>query len=163
MSVGPVGRIHCLEANELHSSKVTSDDARLLLAQRELDEAAREAAAAELLAGKDFFRQAVTRLYFTAFHVAQGLLATHGLEAATHDGVQRLLGLHFVLPGVLSKDAGRALSALLARQHEADYRLLVDVDQASWEAARSEANAFVAAAKNYLQRAWPGLSLRVTV
>jgi uncharacterized protein (UPF0332 family) len=140
---------------------VTSDDARLLLAQRELDEAAREAAAAYLLADQSFFRQAVTRAYFTAFHVAQGLLATHGLEAATHEGVQRLLGLHFVLPGIVSKDAGRALSALLARRHEADYRLLVDVDRTSWEAARTEAATFVAAASEYLQRSWPNLKLRI--
>ncbi len=106
---------------------MTSDDTRLLLAQRELD----EAAAGTLLAAQGFFRQAVTRAYFSAFHVAQGLLATHGLEAGTHEGVQRLLGLHFVLPGALSKDAGRALSALLARRHEADYRLLVDVDRSA--------------------------------
>lgn len=140
---------------------MTIDDARLLLAQRELDEAAHEAAAADLLAGQGFFRQAVTRAYFAAFHVAQALLAAHGLEAATHEGVQRLLGLHFVLPGELSKDAGRAISALLARRHEADYRLLVDVDRTTWDAARGEAVTFIAAAEEYLKKAWPALKLRV--
>jgi hypothetical protein len=108
---------------------MTSEDARLLLAQRELDETAGEWAAAGLLASQSFFRQAVTRAYFAAFHAAQGLLAAHGMNASTHEAVQRVFGLHFVMPGLLSKDAGRALSALQARRHEADYRLLVDVDQ----------------------------------
>lgn len=99
---------------------MTADDARLLLAQREFDEAAREWAAARLLASQDFLRQAVARAYFTAFHAAQGLLAAHGMQAATYEGVHRLLGLHFVMPGLISKDAGRALSALQARRHEAD-------------------------------------------
>lgn len=141
---------------------MTIDDARLLLAQRELDEAAREAAAADLLAGGGFFRQEVIHAYFAAFHVAQALLAAHGFEAATHEGVQRLLGPHFVLPGELSKDAGRALSALLARRHEADYRLLlVDVDRTTWDAARGEAVTFIAAAQEYLKKAWPALKVRV--
>jgi uncharacterized protein (UPF0332 family) len=140
---------------------VTSDDARFVLAQRELDEAARESAAARLLADQGFFRQAVARAYFAAFHVAQGLLATHGIDAATHEGVQRLIGLHFVLPGLLSKDAGRALSALLARRHEADYRLLVDVDRSAWDAARTEVVRFNAAAGDYLKSAWPGLKLHI--
>jgi predicted nucleotidyltransferase len=94
---------------------MTADDGRLLLAQRELDEAAREWAAAELLASQGYFRQAVTRTYFAAFHSVQGLLSVHGLQASTHEGVQRLFGLHFVMPGVLPKEAGRALSALQAR------------------------------------------------
>jgi len=140
---------------------MTAEDARLLLAQREFDEAAREWAAAELLAGQQFFRQAVTRMYFAAFHAAQGLLAAHGIEAATHEGVQRLIGLHFVVPGLLPKEAGRALSSLLARRHEADYRLLVDVDASTWLAARTDGLTFLAAILEHVARAWPKLTLQI--
>lgn len=138
---------------------MTADDARLLLAQREFDEAAREWDAARLLAERDFFRQAVTRAYFSAFHAAQGLLAAHGLQAATHEGVQRLIGLHFVMPGLLSKDAGRALSSLQARRHEADYRLVVEVDRASWEAARADTLAVLKAIDGHRAAALPQLKL----
>lgn len=140
---------------------MTTEDARILLAQRELDEAAREWAAADLLAGQGFFRQAVTRAYFAAFHAAQSLLSAHGLQASTHEGVQRLVGLHFVMTGLLSKEAGRALSALQARRHEADYRLVVDVDESTWEAARSEASTVVAAIGDHLATAWPQLKLGI--
>lgn len=142
---------------------MTADDARLVLAQREFDEAAREWAAAELLASQGFFRQAVTRTYFAAFHAIQGLLSAHGLQASTHEGVQRLFGLHFVMPGVLPKEAGRALSALQARRHEADYRLLVDVDQTAWQAARAESMAVVAAVSTHLANAWPQLKIGIDV
>lgn len=140
---------------------MTGDDARLLLAQREFDEAARDWDAAQLLAGRQFFRQAVTRLYFSGFHAAQGLLAAHGIEAATHEGVQRLIGLHFVVPGLLPKGAGRAMSALLARRHEADYRLLVDVDESAWRAACADGTVFIDAVREHVARAWPQLKLPV--
>jgi uncharacterized protein (UPF0332 family) len=140
---------------------MTSDDARLLLAQRELDEAAREWEAARLLAERDFFRQAVTRAYFCAFHAAQALLAAHGLHAGTHEDVQRMFGLHFVMPGLLSKEPGRALSALQARRHEADYRLVVDVDRAAWDAARADALAVIRAIDVHRASAWPQLTLGI--
>jgi uncharacterized protein (UPF0332 family) len=54
-----------------------------------------------LLAGQGYFRQAVTRACFAAFQAAQGLLAAHGMQTSTHEGVHTLLGLHFVMPGVL--------------------------------------------------------------
>jgi hypothetical protein len=50
---------------------------------------------------------------------------------------------------------------LSSRRHEADYRLLVDVDQAAWKAAENEAATFTAAASEYLRSAWPNLKLRV--
>lgn len=138
---------------------MTAEDARLLLAQREFDEAAHDWAASQLLASRRFYRQAVTRMYFAGFHAAQGLLAAHGIDAATHEGVQRLVGLHFVVPGLLPKEAGRAMSSLLARRHEADYRLLVDVDEPTWLAARADGTTFVAAVREYVLRAWPNLKL----
>jgi uncharacterized protein (UPF0332 family) len=138
---------------------MTAEDARLLLAQRELDEAAREWAAADLLASQTFHRQAVTRAYFAVFHTAQALLAAHGMQATTHEGVQRLIGLHFVMPGLVPKEAGRALSSLQARRHEADYRLLVDVDQSAWLAARADAAAALEALGRYLVAAWPQLRI----
>jgi|GEM_PF-5513723 len=111
--------------------------------------------------GKVFFRQATTRAYFAAFHAAQGLLSAHGLQASAHEGVQRLFGLHFVMPGFLSKEAGRALSALQARRNEADDRLVVDVDRSTWQAARSETLCEVAAIGQHLATAWPQLKLGI--
>lgn len=46
--------------------QITMEDARILLARRELDQAAREWAAADLMAGQGFFRQVVTRAVCTA-------------------------------------------------------------------------------------------------
>lgn len=76
---------------------MTPADARILLAQHALDEAAREWAAANLLAGQGFFRQAVTRADFAAFDAAQSLPSAHGLQSSAHEGVQRLIGPHIVM------------------------------------------------------------------
>lgn len=53
------------------------------------------------------------------------------------------------------------MSALLARRHEADYRLLVDVDESTWVAARSDGANFIAAIRDHVSRAWPKLRLRI--
>lgn len=103
----------------------------------------------------------MTRAYFASFHAAQGLLAAHGIETATHEGVQRLIGLHFVVPGLMSKEAGRALSALLSRRHEADHRLLVNIDESVWLAARAEGATFLAAIQSHLADRWPTLTLHI--
>jgi hypothetical protein len=62
---------------------------------------------------------------------------------------------------LLSKEAGRALPSLLARRHEADYRLLVDVDESAWLAAPADGATFLAAIQEQLARAWPTLALRI--
>jgi len=73
---------------------------------------------------------------------------------------QRLIGLHFVMPGLLSKETGRALSALQDRRQEADYRLVVDVDRPAWEAAAAQARTVVAI-DSHLATAWPQLKLGI--
>ncbi len=137
------------------------EQAALTLAQRELDEAHCEWAAAQLLADRGFFRQAIAHSYFAAFRAAQGLLSAHGMETARREGVQRLIGLHFVVAGRLPKEAGRALSALLARRHEADYRLLVDVDESNWQAADAEARIFLGSVDDLIKTAWPQLHMDI--
>lgn len=75
--------------------------------------------------------------------------------------MQRLFGLHFVMPGLLPREVGRALSTLQARRHEADYCLEVDVDRSTWEAARAEAATVVAAIGSHLATAWPRLGIAI--
>lgn len=53
------------------------------------------------------------------------------------------------------------MSALLARRHEADYRLLVDVDESTWVVARADGAAFDSAMREHVSRAWPTLKLEI--
>ncbi len=74
--------------------------------------------------------RAVSDAYYAVFHAAQALLATAGLAAETHGGVQALLARHFVKEGPLPPGAARAFSHLMADRLLADYGVDRQVDEA---------------------------------
>jgi uncharacterized protein (UPF0332 family) len=49
----------------------------------------------------------VSRAYYSAYHAAQALLKTEGLEADSHQGVAHLFGLHFAKTGKVPRKLGR--------------------------------------------------------
>jgi uncharacterized protein (UPF0332 family) len=75
-------------------------------------------------------------LYFAAFHLVQGLLATAGIAPETHRGTQQMFSLHFVRPGLVPEDFGLRFNQLLGQRGLADYGLGDDVTMASVREAR---------------------------
>lgn len=65
---------------------------------------------ATLLLKNEKFDGAVSRAYYAAYHYACAVLLTKGLEARSHQGVQRLFHLHFIRTGVFNPDVGVLLS-----------------------------------------------------
>lgn len=81
--------------------------------------------------------QATSDAYYAAFHAASALLASAGVEAGTHEGLRRLLALHFVKDGPLPPHAARDLSRLLSDRLLADYAVAGEIDlDAAKDAAR---------------------------
>ena len=118
-----------------------------------LEEAARgdEAlAAADCLLRNGFFRDAVPRAYYAAFHWASTLLLTRGLQARTHRGVVQLLHLHFVKDGPLRQADGALLGQLATSGELGDY-----VSGASFD--REEASAQIAASRRFIDACRPVL------
>lgn len=73
------------------------------------------------LAEKGYYNTAVNRLYYACYYAAVALLLKHGMNPGTHAGVKQMLGIHFVVPGLLSRETGRAYSLLFERRHSSDY------------------------------------------
>jgi len=116
---------------------VTTDGERESAAA-ELELAAEELRAAEELLQGGFFRIALARAYFAAFHAARARLYAEGLEPRTHAGVQFLWNVHLVLPGRYEAATSRLLSRLQKFREEADYAQAFVVDEAG---AREELDA----------------------
>ena len=73
-----------------------------------------------LLLGHEF--GAVNRLYYACFYAVNALLYQKSIHSAvTHSGVQRMLGLHFVQSGELSREMGRFYSDLFNKRTKGDY------------------------------------------
>ncbi len=73
------------------------------------------------LAEKGYYNTAVNRLYYACYYAAVALLLKHGMNPGTHAGVKQMLGIHFVVPGILPRETGRAYSLLFERRHSSDY------------------------------------------
>lgn len=64
---------------------------------------------------------ALSRAYYAASHFARAMLLTEGVEPKTHAGVSRMLGMHFVMPGLIAPERAKDLSRLEQFRAEADY------------------------------------------
>jgi uncharacterized protein (UPF0332 family) len=87
----------------------------------ELGRARESLQAARVLVDAGLFADAVSRSYYAIFHAGQALLASTGRAARTHEGVRHLVSEHFVRPGTLSAEFGRAFARAAADRGDADY------------------------------------------
>lgn len=134
-------------------------DEKLTLAQAELRLAEENLAAARLVASAALYRSAISSLYYAAHHTVSALLAAHGLEAASHEGVQTQFGLHFVKPGAVDARAGKYLGNLLHARLTADYKGYVDLDRDDYAQAVAQAKLVIVAVVDYLAPQFAGLDI----
>lgn len=99
------------------------ESARLELARWELGAAVDELKSFAANVGAGVSRKALGNLYFASFHLVQALLASRGVSAHTHNGVQVAFSLHFVKPGTISKSSAKLFSELQAVRERADYQV----------------------------------------
>jgi len=99
------------------------ESTRLELARWEIAAATDELKSVAANASAGIPRKALGSLYFAAFHLVRALLASRGVAAHTHNGVQVAFSLHFVKPGTVSRASAKRLSELQAVRERADYQV----------------------------------------
>jgi len=87
----------------------------------EMERADKAMAAARLLFDNNFLSDAVSKLYYSLLYTIRALLLTKGLEPKSHEGVLRLLGLHFIKQGIFEAKASHIFAKLMKYREEADY------------------------------------------
>lgn len=107
---------------------------------------------AQILAEKEKYDGAVSRAYYAAFHYASACLLTKGLEAHSHQGMQRLFHLHFVRTGIFSEETGVLLSHAQKAREEADYFPEISFTKKIAQERIQEVESFVQQAKQYLSQ-----------
>lgn len=106
------------------------DPVHLSLAQWEVDAAEEELRSFLVTRRAGIHRKALHSLYFAAFHAVRSLLATKGIETATHKGVHVMFALNLVKPGTVSSASAKVLSELQAIRERADYQVELSYDAA---------------------------------
>ena len=104
-----------------------------------------------LLKSEDY-EDAVSRAYYSVYHVAQALLLTEGQTADTHKGVVTLFGLLFVKTGKFSRTMGKYLANLKDDRESGDYEVFSFIDKETADVAVTEAEAFLSEGKKYLKK-----------
>src|SRR5207302_1259901 len=89
--------------------------------------------AARVLRKARLVLDALNRLYFAGFHLAAALLASGGIEAKSHRGLNTLLGLHYVKTGRLDHRFQQTLSRLETWRDKADYDIGFVADAALFD------------------------------
>ena len=94
--------------------------------------------AAEALTELGLHDDAISRLYYAAFHVISAALLSLGVQAHTHAGLASLLGQHLVKAGLLPAAVARDFAVLLGLRNQADYNrhFLLDAQTMSDELIR---------------------------
>lgn len=92
------------------------------------------------------FRKATADLYFFCEHGAKALLLSVGIDPQSHEGIRRMISMHFIKPGAMPVSVARYLGNLYDRRKTAEYSR-----QAGWEFTEEEV-------KIYTQ--WAGESVK---
>ena len=107
---------------------------------------------ARILLEKEKFDGAVSRAYYAAYHYACAVLLTKGLEARSHQGVQRLFHLHFIRTGVFTPDVGVLLSHAQKAREEADYYPEISFTREIARDRLQDVESFLAKARDFLSK-----------
>ena len=106
---------------------------------------------AQKLMEYNFTNAAISRLYYACFYAATALLFKKDIFVKTHSGVKQMLGLHYVIPGLLSNEMGKFYSDIFASRMGSDYDDFADDDPEIVKEYSILANEFVSSAQNILE------------
>jgi len=76
-----------------------------------------------------YWHAAANRLYYACFYAVTALLIKNGHSSRSHNGVFTLLGEHFVVTGIISKEQNRLYRKLFDLRQDGDYDDWVVVDE----------------------------------
>ncbi|MCS6950900.1 MAG: HEPN domain-containing protein [bacterium] len=93
-----------------------------------------------------------SRCYYAMFYLAEAALLTRGITASSHKGVITLFGQHFVKPGTLPRDLGKALAEAYDKRLIGDYATGLGITREDAEELLQTAQHFVQQVSDYLQR-----------
>ena len=116
-----------------------------------LDQAEEELNAAHLLYDKKFYRDAISRSYYSMFHAAQALLFIRKISPRSHKGVIQKFGEEFIKLGLLEKKMGQMLSQAESMRLKADYDVGVPIHKEECEEILDNCEVFLAKIKKVIK------------
>ena len=126
------------------------EQSRLELMRYRMERANETMEEVDILAERGHYNAAVNRLYYACFYATQALLLKNHISATTHAGVKSMLGLHFVLKGIIPIEHGKTFNTLFEKRHSSDYEAFAYCDKALVDDLKPMAEAFIGNIKELL-------------
>lgn len=82
----------------------------------------------EAMVDNGFWNAAINRLYYACFYSVSAILLDQDIKAQTHAGVRKMLGLHFVQTGKISRELGKFYADLFDKRQTGDYDDFITFD-----------------------------------
>jgi len=98
-----------------------TDDERKAIVQLRLDNARQTLEDAKIIVDNKLWKAAANRLYYACFYAANALMVKFGLQAKTHAGIIRLLGLNFISQNLIDSELGDMYYKLFTLRQKGDY------------------------------------------
>ena len=98
-----------------------------------------------------FYGSAINRAYYAIFYAANALLATQGLSRSKHSGVIAAFRQHFVKPGLVEVEYGKAYGRVMDDRHTSDYDVEATIEPGRAQTDIEDARSFVHRVERYLQ------------
>ena len=115
-----------------------------------LEQAVEELEAANLLFGAKFYRESISRAYYSMFHASQALLMIKEVYPKSHKGVIQKFGEEFVKPGLLEKKMGHILAQSETMRLKADYDVGVKITKDECEEILDNCEFFISKVKEMI-------------
>lgn len=116
-----------------------------------LDQAEEELNASYVLFEKEFYREAISRAYYSMFHATQALLILKEIYPKSHKGVIQKFGEEFVKSGLLEKKMGYILSQAETMRLKADYDVGVKITKEECEEILDNCEFFIKKIKDAIK------------
>ncbi|RLF32848.1 MAG: HEPN domain-containing protein [Thermoplasmata archaeon] len=116
-----------------------------------LDQAVEELQAANLLFAEKYYREAISRAYYSMFHASQALLMIKEVYPRSHKGVIQKFGEEFVKPGLLEKKMGYILAQAETMRLKADYDVGAKITKEECEEILANCKFFISKVKEIIK------------
>jgi len=116
-----------------------------------LDQAIEELEAANLLFEEEYYREAVSRAYYSMFHASQALLLVKEIYPKSHKGVIQKFGEEFVKSGILEKKMGHILAQAETMRLKADYDVGVKITEEECKEILDNCDFFISKVKEIIK------------
>ena len=107
--------------------------------------------AATVLLNSQLYADALTKIYYAAFHAISALLIDKNLNPKTHSGVKSLFHKEFIFTGEIDKSYAELYDTLLAKRFEADYEAFAFINEENIPSQLQQTQALIELIKDKLQ------------